>query len=392
MIVARIPFRARQIAYPRPGSVVVSGVHQVREAHRRHVAGHALAAAQHHRHDPGQKWFAPAERLCRPFACDGRAGQGGIPGEAAKGIPVRLIEVAATPVAVRSGIGHARHSGRGHHLRHRAAAPGIGVQHLGPHWCQEGQVAGETQILLGDLHFQHQPRIRHCAEHRMERLARLEIDGAVLHLHDHVAGKSPVQRHEFLVGLARPVGLVLRRIDEGAPDHRAALADGLGQHVRTVGVSSAIVLRAGLALTVGFYKEPAEIGYGGVDLVGLVLPPLPHRRVQRIGGVQPADIARGAEACGEIDADAVRAPGVCKALQLGDIARLQHEGRGVHVVHHGTVDTDRSVGAGVIDHPLIQSLGQMPPVEDRAPGVAAFHVSVRIVPMIEKPQGHGRGG
>ena len=158
-----------------------------------------------------------------------------------------------------------------------------------------------------------------------------------------------------------------------------------------------------LAATVGNWKlgrqAAATLAIGCVlaVLAGVVLgmtvaidPLVPELKNRPL--VQPADIARGAEACGEIDADAVRAPGVCKALQLGDIARLQHEGRGVHVVHHGTVDTDRSVGAGVIDHPLVQSLGQMPPVEDRAPGVAAFHVSVRIVPMIEKPQGHGRGG
>src|SRR3546814_18154495 len=68
----------------------------------------------------------------------------------------------------------------------------------------------KAQILLGDLPFEHQPRLRHRSEHRMEGLARLEIHRAVLDLDDHRVGEAPAERNEFGIGLFRAVAVVVR--------------------------------------------------------------------------------------------------------------------------------------------------------------------------------------
>ena len=74
----------------------------------------------------------------------------------------------------------------------------VRVERLFEQRAEIGKVRREAEIFLGDLEFHHQRRLRHRAEQRMERFARLEIDGAVLHLHEHVVGELAVERHEFV--------------------------------------------------------------------------------------------------------------------------------------------------------------------------------------------------
>ena len=110
----------------------------------------------------------------------------------------------------------------------------------------------------------------HGAEQRMERLARLEIDRAVLDLHEHVGPEPAVQRHEFLVRALGPVGVDGRVVDEGAPQHDAAVRrQRIGQHVGAVVVIGAVVLRAGLAFRICLDLEAAEIRDQPIDFVRL---------------------------------------------------------------------------------------------------------------------------
>ena len=167
-------------------------------------------------------------------------------------------------------------------LGHRATRPlgvGVGVEELLPHRRQVDEVRGLAEVLLRDLQLGHDRRLRHGAEERMERLARLEVEGAVLHLHEDVVAEPAVERHELHVGALDAVGVDVGVVDERAPHHDAAVRrDGVGEHVRAVGVRAAVVLRAGLALAVGLDEEPAEVGDARVDLVRLVAPPVRRRR------------------------------------------------------------------------------------------------------------------
>jgi hypothetical protein len=183
-----------------------------------------------------------------------------------------------------------------------------GAQRFFPHRAQVDQVCGVTQIFLGDLHFHHQRRLRHRAEQRRERFARLEIDGPVLHLHEHVFGELAIERHEFRIRLLGAVLGVLARIDERAPhDDAAVRRERPGQHVGAVGVGAPVVLRPGLALGVGLDEEAAEVGDVVVDLVDLRLPPGAHGGIERIGGLESAQLDGRAEARGQVHAHPVGA-------------------------------------------------------------------------------------
>ena len=95
---------------------------------------------------------------------------------------------------------------------------------------------------------------------------------------------------ELVVGL---LGAVLSGcpIDKGAPHHDAAMRrQRVGEHVGAVGVAAAVVLRPRLAFGIGLDQEAAEIGDGAVDLVHLRPPPGPHGGIERIGGLQPAEL------------------------------------------------------------------------------------------------------
>src|SRR3546814_8620432 len=78
------------------------------------------------------------------------------------------------------------------------------------------------------------------------------------------------------------------------------------------------------------------------------------------------------------DADAIGPPRVGDALQPGDETRLQEDRGRVDIVHRHRVDPDRGVGARIVDQPPVEMVGQAPPVEDRAPGIAALDAAVGI--------------
>ena len=126
-------------------------------------------------------------------------------------------------------------------------------------------------------------RLVERAEQRMERLARHEVDRAVLHLHEHVRLELPVQPRELEIGPLGPIGIDILVVDERPPDDRAAVRrERVGEHVGPFGVAAAVVLRAGLPFGVRLDREAAEVRDQRVDLVDLALPPR-RRRPDRAG-------------------------------------------------------------------------------------------------------------
>ena len=207
-----------------------------------------------------------------------------------------------------------------------------------------------AEVFLGDLQFERERRARHGAEERMKRLARLEVDRAVLDLHHHVGAELAVERLELVVGLLGPVVRDVLVVDEGAPHHDAAVRrERIGQQVGAVGVGAAVVLRPGLALRVGLDEEAAEIGNEPVDLVRPCPSTTPSRPGSSGSAVfrPPISIGR-AEAGREINADAVGPENVGQHDRLAEIGVRQDERIGVHVGQHGAVDADGGVGAGVV--------------------------------------------
>ena len=66
-------------------------------------------------------------------------------------------------------------------------------------------------------------------------------------------------------------------VDERTPeDDSVVRRERIGEHVRAVGLASAVVLRSRLALGIGLDEEAAEIGDQAIDFVGLRLPPCAH--------------------------------------------------------------------------------------------------------------------
>ena len=99
------------------------------------------------------------------------------------------------------------------------------------------------------------------AEQRMERLARHEVDRAVLDLHEHVRPELAVELRELDVGALGAIRIDVLVVDERAPDDVAAVRrDGVGQAVGALGMIAAVVLRARLPFGVGLDEEPAEVG------------------------------------------------------------------------------------------------------------------------------------
>ena len=198
----------------------------------------------------------------------------------------------------------------------------------------------------------------------MERLARLEIERAVLDLHEDVVAELAVERHELHVGALDAIRVDLRVVDERPPHHDAAVRrDGVGEHVGAVGVRAAVVLRSRLALAVGLDDEAAEVG----NQARRSRPPWPATSARRPGRADRRSAGRRAS-CGaakfgrEVDADAVRPQRVARWPRPSSrIRRGQRLRVGVDAVDDGAVDADRRVRARVVLDARIDAI-----VADRA--------------------------
>ena len=143
----------------------------------------------------------------------------------------------------------------------RSSGVGVGVEELLPHRRQVHEVVGLAEVLLRDLQLRHQRRLRHRAEQRMERLARLEVERAVLDLDEDVRAELSVERDELRVGALDAIGIDVRVVDEGAPHDDAAVGrERVGEDVGAVRMGAAVVLRPGLPFAVRLDDEAAEVG------------------------------------------------------------------------------------------------------------------------------------
>src|SRR5215472_2771905 len=76
----------------------------------------------------------------------------------------------------------------------------IEIQNLFPHRSCEKQMPLLACVLLGDLQFNGFTGVAQAGEQRLNRLAYLEVDGAILDLNNHVVVKLAVERMEIIVG------------------------------------------------------------------------------------------------------------------------------------------------------------------------------------------------
>ena len=79
----------------------------------------------------------------------------------------------------------------------------------------------------------------------MKRLARLEVNRAVLHLHCHVGPELPVEPRELDVGALGPIRIHILVVNKCAPHDVAFVRrERVGQHVCALGMSAPIRLWA----------------------------------------------------------------------------------------------------------------------------------------------------
>ena len=362
------------------------------ESEGHHIVHRGLARGHHYvldRFDEllviclGGDAFGLDEGLAYPLVGDLLCAEGGIPAEAAEHIPVGLGEDVAGEVGVLAGIGHARHS-LDHLCDSRAFSIciSIAVEALLVSRAVIDEVVGETEVLLGDLELHHHLGVVHPSEQRVEGLARLEIDGTVLDLHEDIVGEFAVEVLELLDGLVGAVGAG-RAIDEGAPHHDAAVgADGLSQHVGAVGMGAAIILRACLALGIGLHQKASEVGDGSIYLVGLVLPPLTDLGVERIAALQAAEGNGAGPLDRQICGDAVFAQDVGYLGHAGDMLCIEDQRIGVDVVEGRAVDADGGAELAVFADTGLGDVRRGPLPHGPA-GIASLDGVVEIVPVVE---------
>ena len=81
------------------------------------------------------------------------------------------------------------------------------------------------------------------------------------------------------------------RVDERTPHHDAAVGrDRFGEHVRTVGMRPAEILRTRLSLRVRLDQEAAEVRNQAVNLISLLLPLRRDFGIERISRLQAAQL------------------------------------------------------------------------------------------------------
>jgi hypothetical protein len=299
------------------------------------------------------------------------------------------------PVRIAAGVGHPGDAGARvgvyrafddpRHGRSGAGRVGVGVEELLPHRREVDQVIRVPEVLLRDLELGHERRLRHGAEERVERLARLEVERAVLDLDEHVFPESAVERHELQVRALDAIGIDVGVVHERAVHHDAAVRrDGIGQHVGAIGVRAPVVLRAGLAFTVGLHDESAEVWNDRVDLVGLLLPPARDCRIVGIGVVEATDEPGRGEIGREVHPQTVGPERTGQCGRFLQVLARQRSRIGVDAVDDRAVDADRRVGARVVFDPRIDDTRQIVPLPQGLAGIAALDGAVEIVPVIEQ--------
>ena len=151
----------------------------------------------------------------------------------------------------------------------------------------------------------------------MEGLARLKVDGPILHLQQHVRRELAVEGLEIVIGRRSSIVTGLRVVDEGPPDHHSFVrSESRGQHVGAINMVAIVGARPWLALAVSLNQEATKIRNGLVNLIRLFLPPGCDFPVERISGLQATQFDGRRKARREINMHAIRAEGVGNGCDL----------------------------------------------------------------------------
>src|SRR5690554_975468 len=219
-----------------------------------------------------------------------------VPCQTSECIPVGLCEMVSAPVDILSYIGHTCDSadrvgidspiGSSGNCTVFSAAVGVAFKELFPLCAQIYQMVREAKVLLCNLQLGHHSCLLHGAKQRAEGLSRLEIYRPVLHLNDHILTELSLQWHKLIIGLFGTI-FTAGIVDKCPPHHDAPMwLQSISQHIGTLGMATAVILRSGESLRIGFHQEPSEIGYQTVYLIHLGVPPLLYLRIKRIGVLQ----------------------------------------------------------------------------------------------------------
>src|ERR1041385_2582 len=193
----------------------------------------------------------------------------------------------------------------------------------------------ETEILLGDLQLGHDLRARHRAEQWMKRLTRLEVYRPILHLQQHVCRKLSVECLELVVGRSGAVVTGLHVVDKGTPHHDPMMwRERSREHVRAVSMSAIVRSWTRLSFAVCFDEEATEVWDQLVNLIGLLLPPFDHCRIERIGSRQLTQFNRRGKTWREVDANSVGPKDVGDCSKLVEILCCEELGTGVDIIQY----------------------------------------------------------
>src|SRR4051812_34716194 len=99
----------------------------------------------------------------------------------------------------------------------------------------------KAEILLRDLQLRHDLRVRHRAEERMKRLARLKIYRAILHLEQNVRRKLSVEWLQVLVRRTSTVVAGLHVVDKRAPHNDPSMrSERCGEYICAVSMRAVV--------------------------------------------------------------------------------------------------------------------------------------------------------
>ena len=250
-----------------------------------------------------------------------------------------------------------------------------------------------AEVFLRRLDLGEHRRLLQRAEQRMERLARHEVDRAILHLHEHVRPELSVELRELDVRALGAIGIDVLVVDERAPDDvAAARGDGVGEAVRAFGMIAAVVFRAGLPFGVGFDEEAAEVG----DAACRSRRPCAFHQATTPGSsgsavLRPPSRIGAAKFAERIHAERrTDATASASAATLSRYSGVSIERVRVDAVDDRRVDADRRVRARVVGVARVERSRQLVPLPQRAAGVAALDRAVHVVPVVQHAQLHLR--
>ena len=198
-----------------------------------------------------------------------------------------------------------------------------------------------------------------------------------------------------VVGGLRAVGfrvapVLAAVVHEAAPDHHAAERfERAGKQVGAFGVVAPVGIRAGAELAVRLHQKAAEIGYVAVDELHALPPPSLHARVQRVGGSQAVAHRHGViDRQNQPDAERGEEPRHAGNFGQKTLADQLLRGLGdVDVVQTDGVDPNGREQPRIRTQAVVAAAEIIVCKEKGAARVAALHMAVHVVPVVEHAQG-----